>query len=82
MNPRFIDGDTSILFERGGTLFVTFRNSIGVNGAISVPKQPEKFLWPWISPDGTRIYYHATDRPGGLGKDDLWLIRRVSKPRL
>jgi hypothetical protein len=28
-----------------------------------------------ISPDGERLYYHS-DRPGGLGKNDLWMLSK------
>lgn len=35
-------------------------------------------ITPEISPDGLELYFE-TDRPGGLGSDDLWVARRSSR---
>ena len=33
---------------------------------------------PWPSPDGRTVYFQ-TSAPGGVGKSDLWEVRRVPK---
>jgi formylglycine-generating enzyme required for sulfatase activity len=36
---------------------------------------------PWLSPDGQRMYFHSRDFPGGHGDLDLWMSRRVPRPK-
>ncbi len=39
---------------------------------------PAEEITPEISPDGLELYFES-DRPGGVGGDDLWVARRASK---
>ena len=34
---------------------------------------------PSISTDGLELYFTSTNRPGGYGRDDLWVTRRATK---
>jgi serine/threonine protein kinase/Tol biopolymer transport system component len=38
---------------------------------------PDKEGGPWISPDSREFYFHS-DRPGGYGKQDIWVARRTT----
>jgi hypothetical protein len=31
----------------------------------------------WITPDGFRLYFGSGDRPGGMGRADIWVTERV-----
>lgn len=42
---------------------------------INVPARPS--LAPWLSPDGLRLYF-TSDRQGGYGSYDLWMVERSS----
>jgi hypothetical protein len=35
--------------------------------------------WPWVSPDGMRLYFHSRDLPGGSGHYDIWVAERKRK---
>ena len=80
MYPRFIDGDRSLLFDRNGKLYTTFRNVAGVSGAMALPDQVEKYASAWLSPDGSALYFNDSSRPGRVGGADIYLTRRVLKP--
>jgi Tol biopolymer transport system component len=43
-----------------------------------VVNTPGEEITPDISADGLELYFE-TDRPGGLGSDDLWVARRASR---
>src|SRR5512146_1651431 len=44
---------------------------------IGVANSPGEEVTPEISHDGLELYFE-TDRPGGLGMDDLWVAKRAS----
>ncbi len=32
---------------------------------------------PWVTPDGSKLYFVAYQRPGGLGNGDIWVSERI-----
>ena len=34
---------------------------------------------PWLSADGSRLYFHSRELPGGAGDLDLWVSRRLPR---
>jgi hypothetical protein len=62
-------------------IFVSYWTGIEWAVPVELPPQinyPEAGGWtPWISPDGTRLYFSAGSRPGSLGGGDLWVSNRI-----
>ena len=77
--PQLLADGRTILYSRGDRRFYSYRSpSNGVLTAIELPNWPSEFRRSWLAPDARTIYFQAT-RPGGLGKDDIWLSRRVPR---
>jgi OmpA-OmpF porin, OOP family len=83
------DGQTLILYmtpEQGSPdndLFVCFRNP---NGTWTEPKSLGKKLnlpdynemTPYLASDGVTLYF-SSNRPGGLGDNDIWMTKRLDE---
>ncbi len=74
--PKFLPDGRNLLFERGGTLYLT-ETVAGKMKLAKLPRQDYKFYAPWLSPDGQTLYFHNKDFAGGIGSEDIWLSRRV-----
>lgn len=57
-------------FEKNGTW--TEPRSLGKK--INLPKYNE--MTPYLAPDGVTLYF-SSNRPGGLGDNDIWMTRRL-----
>ena len=44
---------------------------------INLPKYNE--MTPYLAADGETLYF-SSDRPGGLGDNDIWMTKRLIKP--
>ena len=83
------DGKALLLYltpEKGGFLndiYVSFHQS---DGTCSEPKSLgkkinlEKYdeMTPYLAADGETLYF-SSDRPGGLGDNDIWMTKRLDK---
>lgn len=81
------DGKTLLLYmspEKGGAnndLYVSF---LQPDSSWSEPKSLGKKInlpgynemTPYLAPDGVTLYF-SSDRPGGLGDNDIWMTRRL-----
>lgn len=83
------DGKTLLLYmtpEKGGTnndIYVCFLAADGswteprsLGKTINLPDHDE--LTPYLASDGETLYF-SSDRPGGLGDNDIWMTRRLDK---
>ena len=83
------DGRTLLLYttpERGGhnnDLFVCFLEPDGtwtepksLGKKINFPDYDE--MTPYVASDGTTMYF-SSNRPGGLGDNDIWMTKRLDK---
>jgi len=81
------DGKTLLLYmcpDKGSylnDLFVSFLEPDGswtepksLGKKINLPKNNE--LTPYMAPDGVTLYF-SSDRPGGLGDNDIWMTKRL-----
>ncbi len=49
---------------------------------LGAPVNTPDYEWaPYIAPDGSELYFHS-DRPGGHGWMDLWVVRRETTERM
>lgn len=65
------DNDIFVCFiEKNGTW--TEPRSLGKK--INLPKYNE--MTPYLAPDGVTLYF-SSNRPGGLGDNDIWMTRRL-----
>lgn len=62
-------------------LFVSYWTGSEWGPALELPPQinyPGAGAWdPWIAPDGSKLYFTAGLRPGGLGRADIWVSERI-----
>jgi hypothetical protein len=81
------DGKTLLLYmatERGSTLNDIFVSFLEKDGTWSEPKSLGKKinlpdyneLTPYLASDGVTLYF-SSDRPGGLGDNDIWMTKRL-----
>ncbi len=83
------DGQTLLFYmseEKGGynnDLYVSFLREDGfwtepksLGKKINLPKHNE--MTPYLAPDGVTLYF-SSDRPGGLGSNDIWMTKRLDK---
>jgi outer membrane protein OmpA-like peptidoglycan-associated protein len=72
----------------------TGANKVEVNAIISILQRPSENLYienmgaaingsdnellPRVTADGSRLYFYARNRPGGLGSGDAWFVDRQS----
>lgn len=83
------DGQTLLLYmtpERGGAnndLYVCFLTGNGtwteprsLGKKINLPEYDE--MTPYLAADGITLYF-SSNRPGGLGDNDIWMTRRLDK---
>jgi OmpA-OmpF porin, OOP family len=83
------DGQTLLLYmtpEKGGEnndLYVCFLSADGswtepksLGKKINLPEYDE--LTPYMASDGVTMYF-SSNRPGGLGDNDIWMTRRLDK---
>ncbi|CAN5674093.1 OmpA family protein [soil metagenome] len=83
------DGQTLLLYmaaEQGSMLndiYVCFLTDNGtwteprsLGKQINLPKYNE--LTPYLASDGVTLYF-SSDRPGGLGDNDIWMTKRLDK---
>jgi outer membrane protein OmpA-like peptidoglycan-associated protein len=81
------DGQTLLLYmseEKGGynnDIYVSFLQADGtwsepktLGKKINLPKYNE--MTPYLASDGVTMYF-SSDRPGGLGDNDIWMTRRL-----
>ncbi|MES1214961.1 MAG: OmpA family protein [Bacteroidota bacterium] len=81
------DGKTLLLYmtpEKGGELndiYVSFLQPDStwtepktLGKKIDLPKYNE--MTPYLAPDGVTLYF-SSDRPGGLGDNDIWMSKRL-----
>jgi outer membrane protein OmpA-like peptidoglycan-associated protein len=81
------DGQTLLLYmteEKGGTdndIYVCFLAKDGtwtepksLGKKINLPKNNE--MTPYLASDGVTLYF-SSNRPGGLGNNDIWMTRRL-----
>ncbi|MGC3971575.1 MAG: DUF1080 domain-containing protein [Pirellulales bacterium] len=72
------DGKT-LLFRRGNKRYYTYQSaSTGVLTAIELTNCPGEYQHAWLSPDAHTVYFHSA-RPGGMGREDIWVSRRVPR---
>jgi Tol biopolymer transport system component len=78
--PRLLPDERTVFFERvvvdaGTDLFTAVRAvasaSFGAPTPLTELDTPNNEGDPTVSPDGLRIFF-ASDRPGGLGANDIW----------
>lgn len=83
------DGKTLLLYmtpDKGSPyndIYVCFK---APNGTWTEPKSLGKTInlpgydemTPYLAPDGVTLYF-SSDRPGGLGDNDIWLTKRLDK---
>lgn len=75
------DGMTALWFSRnrpggpgGYDIWMSRRTPAGWGGAVPVPfNSPGRDFDPAFSADGRSVYF-CSDRPGGMGGDDLWRV--------
>ena len=77
-SPQLLSDGRTVLFSREGKPFVTFTSPTGVVSALSLRGVPDDVREPWLSADGRRLYFHS-NRPGGQGGEDLWMMRLTPK---
>lgn len=81
------DGKTLLLYmstQRGSALNDIFVSFIEKDGTWSEPKSLGKKinlpdyneLTPYLASDGVTLYF-SSDRPGGLGDNDIWMTKRL-----
>lgn len=81
------DGKTLLLYmspERGSFLNDIFVSFLQKDGTWSEPKSLEKKInltkydemTPYLAADGETLYF-SSDRPGGLGDNDIWMTKRL-----
>jgi OmpA-OmpF porin, OOP family len=83
------DGQTLLLYmsqEKGSynnDLYVSFLDADGtwtepktLGKKINLPKYNE--MTPYLAADGETLYF-SSDRPGGLGDNDIWMTKRLDK---
>jgi len=81
------DGQTLLLYmseEKGGynnDIYVSFLQKDGtwsepksLGKKINLPKYNE--MTPYLAADGVTLYF-SSDRPGGLGDNDIWMTKRL-----
>ena len=81
------DGQTLLLYmteEKGGMnndIYVSFLEKDGtwsepksIGKKINLPKYNE--MTPYLAADGVTLYF-SSDRPGGLGDNDIWMTKRL-----
>ncbi|HYH63700.1 MAG TPA: serine/threonine-protein kinase [Urbifossiella sp.] len=51
----------------------------GPERAFAVPGMVGDLGRPWLSADGSRLYFHSRELPGGAGDLDLWVCRRLPR---
>lgn len=79
------DGRTALWFSRnrpggagGYDIWISHRDARGWSAATPVPfNSPTRDFDPAFSSDGRYVYF-CSDRPGGLGGDDLWRVAVVA----
>ena len=83
------DGKTLLLYmtpEKGNFLNDIFVSLLQPDGTWSEPKSLgkkinlEKYdeMTPYLAADGETLYF-SSDRPGGLGDNDIWMTKRLDK---
>jgi outer membrane protein OmpA-like peptidoglycan-associated protein len=83
------DGQTLLLYmseEKGSynnDLYVSFLEADGtwsepksLGKKINLPQYDE--MTPYLAPDGVTLYF-SSNRPGGLGDNDIWMTKRLDK---
>jgi Tol biopolymer transport system component len=67
--------------SRGGNIFVSKSNNGKWRTPESLGKPINSTYWEGgacISPDGKKIFF-TSERPGGQGKSDIWMIEKINK---
>jgi OmpA-OmpF porin, OOP family len=83
------DGQTLLLYmspEKGSPLSEIFACFLQKDGSWSEPKSLGSQInlpgydqmTPYLAPDGVTLYF-SSDRPGGLGSNDIWMTKRLDK---
>jgi serine/threonine protein kinase/Tol biopolymer transport system component len=75
---RILSDGKNVLFSRNGRQHLTFTQSTGNVASLALHDFPSDGREPWLSPDGTRMYFQSR-RAGGFGDYDLYVTRRVKK---
>ena len=81
------DGQTLLFYmteERGGYINDLYVSFLEKDGTWTEPKSLGKKInlkkynevTPYLAPDGVTLYF-SSDRPGGLGNNDIWMTRRL-----
>ena len=81
------DGQTLLFYmteERGGYINDLYVSFLEKDGSWTEPKSLGKQInlkkynetTPYLAPDGVTLYF-SSDRPGGLGSNDIWMTRRL-----
>lgn len=83
------DGQTLLIYMtpvKGGSdndIFVCFRTADGIwtepkslGKKINIPEYDE--MTPYLAADGETLYF-SSNRPGGIGNNDIWMTRRLDK---
>jgi len=66
---------------RGGSVFVSKVNMGKWRKPVSLEKPINSSYWEGgacVSPDG-KTYFFSSERPGGYGKSDIWMVKKKSK---
>jgi hypothetical protein len=62
-------------------LFVSYWSGTEWGVGVRLPPHinyPGTATWhPWVTPDGTRLYFTSGNRPGSMGSGDLWVSERI-----
>jgi hypothetical protein len=85
--PVWVSNDGRVLCTRTqkgqvamSKLFVRRSREAPFGPALSLPPWPNEAASELrISADGERLYFNARALPGGHGKSDIWMVRRVPK---
>lgn len=67
--------------KRGGNIFVSKVTSGKWKAPVSLGKPINTSYWEGgvcVSPDGKK-YFFSSERPGGYGKSDIWVVERLKK---